>query len=58
MDEILEILSNDARISAGEIAKLTGKKVDAVKKAIKKYEKSIIITYTTTIYIIFTNKGN
>lgn len=50
MDEILEILSNDARISAEEIAKLTGKSVDAVKKAIKKYEKDgAIIKYKTVL---------
>ena len=40
MDEILEILSNDARISPQEISKLTGKSVDSVKKSIRKYEKN------------------
>ncbi len=40
MDEILEILSKDARISAAEIAKLTGKSVAVVKKAVQKYEKN------------------
>jgi len=40
MDEILEILSKDARISPAEIAKLTGKSAAAVKKAIEKYEKN------------------
>jgi len=50
MDEILEILSGDARISAGEIAKLTGKSADSVKKTIKKYEKSgAIVKYKTVI---------
>jgi len=50
MDEILEILSDDARISAEEISKLTGKSVDTVKKAIKKYEKNgAIIKYKTLI---------
>ncbi len=50
MDEILEILSNDARISAEEISKLTGKSTDSVKKAIAKYEKSgAIIKYKTVI---------
>ena len=43
MDEILEILANDARISPAEIAKLSGKSVSAVKNAIKKYEKSGVI---------------
>ena len=50
MDEILEILSNDARISAQEIAKLTGRSASAIEKAIKKYEKSgIIVKYKTVI---------
>ncbi|HQP09834.1 MAG TPA: Lrp/AsnC family transcriptional regulator [Candidatus Omnitrophota bacterium] len=50
MDEILEILSNDARLSAEEIAKLTGKSVDAVKKAIKKHEQSgAIVKYKTVL---------
>ncbi|MCK5015394.1 MAG: Lrp/AsnC family transcriptional regulator [Candidatus Omnitrophica bacterium] len=50
MDEILEILSNDARISPQEVSKLTGKSVDAVKKAITKYEKSgVIVKYKTVI---------
>ena len=40
MDEILEILSRDARISPAEIAKLTGTSVASVKKAIAKYEKN------------------
>jgi len=50
MDEILEILSNDARMSTEEIAKLTGKSVDSVLKAIKKYEKDgSIVKYKTII---------
>ena len=50
MDEILEILANDARISPAEIAKLSGKSVSAVKNAIKKYEKSgVIVQYKTVI---------
>lgn len=40
MDEILEILSRDARISAAEIAKLTGTSVASVKKAITRYERN------------------
>lgn len=40
MDEILEILSKDARISAAEIAKLTGTSVASVKKTIAKYERN------------------
>lgn len=50
MDEILEILSKDARISPEEIAKLTGKSVDTVSKTIKKYEKNgTIVKYKTLI---------
>ena len=50
MDEILEVLSNDARVSAAEIAKLTGKSVATVKKAIQKYEKNgTILKYKTVI---------
>jgi len=50
MDEILEILANDARISPAEIAKLTGKSVAAIKNAIKKYEKDgVIVKYKTVI---------
>lgn len=50
MDEILEILANDARITPQEIAKLTGKNVAAVKKAISQYEKDgIIVKYKTVI---------
>ena len=50
MDEILEILSNDARVSVEEIAKLTGKSVKAVSEAIKKYEKDgVIVKYKTVV---------
>jgi len=50
MDEILEILSKDARVSPAEIAKLTGKSVDSIKKAIKKYEKNgTIIQYKAVL---------
>lgn len=50
MDEILEILRNDARVSAEEIAKMTRKPVVAVKKAIKQYEDSgTIVQYKTII---------
>jgi len=50
MDEILEILRKDARITAPEIAKLTGKSAEAVKKTIKKYEDDgTIIQYTAVI---------
>ncbi len=50
MDEILEILVQDARRSPEEIAELAGKEVNAVKKAIKEYEKNgTIVTYKTII---------
>ena len=50
MDEILEILANDARGTPEEIAKLTGKTASAVKQAISKYEKDgTIVKYKTVI---------
>ena len=50
MDEILEILAQDARTTAPEIAKLVGKKVEQVKKTIKDYEDSgVILQYKTVI---------
>ena len=39
MDEVLEILEKDGRLSAQEIAKMVHKSADTIKKAIKKYEK-------------------
>ena len=50
MDEILNILAGDARVSIKEIAQLTGKSVDYVKKQIKKYEEDgVIVKYKTLI---------
>ncbi len=50
MDEILEILADDARISAEEIAKMTKQPVAAIKKAIKKYEQDgTIVQYKTIV---------
>ena len=50
MDEILEILANDARVSAEDISQMTGRTVDSVKKAIKKYEKNgTIVKYKTVV---------
>ncbi|MFT5388347.1 MAG: DNA-binding Lrp family transcriptional regulator [Lysobacterales bacterium] len=50
MDEILEILAQDARITAAEIAKMTGKTEAVIKKAIVKYEKDgVIVKYKTLI---------
>ena len=40
MDEILEILSRDARTTPVEIAKMTGTSAASVKKTIQKYEKN------------------
>ncbi len=50
MDEILEILKKDARTTAEDIAKMLKKKAQAVKDAIRKYEKEgIILKYKTII---------
>jgi DNA-binding Lrp family transcriptional regulator len=50
MDEILEILEKDGRISPEEIAKMLKKKTVEVKAAIKKYEKSgAILKYKAVI---------
>ena len=50
MDQILEILEKDARLSPEEIAMMTGKKANKVKQAIKKHEKDgVILKYKTII---------
>ncbi len=50
MDEILDILSKDARVSVQEIAKLTGKKAEAIKKTIQDYEdKGVIVKYKAIV---------
>jgi DNA-binding Lrp family transcriptional regulator len=50
MDEILEILAKDARVTPEEIAKMTGQDAAAVRKKIKAYEKSgVIVKYKTII---------
>jgi DNA-binding Lrp family transcriptional regulator len=50
MDEILEILEKDARLTPEEIAKMLKKKPDAVRKAIKRHEKDgVILKYKTII---------
>ncbi|MFP4472936.1 MAG: Lrp/AsnC family transcriptional regulator [Candidatus Omnitrophota bacterium] len=50
MDEILEILSQDARRTPDEIAKLTGQTPATVKKKIKQYERDgAIVQYKTVI---------
>ncbi len=50
MDEILEILEKDARLSVNEIATMLKKKPAEVKKAVLKFEKEgIILRYKTII---------
>jgi len=50
MDEILEILEKDARLTPEEIAKMVGKSASAVKSAIRKHEKDgVILKYKTII---------
>lgn len=50
MDEILEILEKEGRASVEDIAKMLKKKPDAVKQAIKRYEKEgIILKYKAVI---------
>lgn len=50
MDEILEILEKNSRLSPAEIATMTGKKEKAVAAAIKDFEaKNVIAAYTTLI---------
>ena len=50
MDEILEILENNARITPEQIATMTRKDVKAIKKAIRSYEKEgVILKYKTII---------
>jgi len=50
MDEILEILEKDCRVSAEDIAKMLKKEPKAVKQAINKYEKEgIILKYKAII---------
>jgi len=50
MDEILEILEKDSRCSAEDIARMLKKKPEAIKQAIKKYEKEgVILKYKVVI---------
>jgi DNA-binding Lrp family transcriptional regulator len=50
MDELLEILEANARVSLEDLVKLTGRKKNEIEKAIKNYEKKgIIIKYKTVI---------
>ncbi|MDP4090430.1 MAG: Lrp/AsnC family transcriptional regulator [Bacillota bacterium] len=50
MEEILEILEKNSKLSEEEIAVMAGKTVGEVKAAIKEYEDSnVIVGYTTLI---------
>lgn len=50
MDEILEILESNARVSIQDLAKLTKKSSKDIEKAIKKYKKNgVIVKYKTVI---------
>lgn len=50
MDEILEILRKDARVTPEEIAKMTGRQASRVKSFIKKREKDgTILKYKTVL---------
>lgn len=50
MDEILEILEKNARLTPEEIAKMLKAKPQGIREAIKKYEKSgVILKYKTVI---------
>lgn len=50
MDEILEILQKDARITPEELAKMLKKRPQNIKEAIKKYEKQgVILKYKAVI---------
>lgn len=50
MDEILEILEKDARVTPEEIAGMLKKNISKVKQTIKKYEKEgVILRYNTVI---------
>ncbi len=50
MDDILEILRNDARTTPEEIAKMTGKNLAVVRKAIRKYEdEGTIVQYKAVV---------
>ncbi len=50
MDEILEILEDNARIEWKDLAKLVNRSVNEVKKSVRRYEqKGIIVKYKTMI---------
>lgn len=50
MDEILEILANDARVTPAEIARMIRKNPEVIRKKIKQYEDNgTIVKYKTVI---------
>ena len=50
MDDVLEILENNARISLEDLQKLTGKNKKDIQRAMKNYEKKgVIVKYKTII---------
>jgi len=50
VEEILEILENNGKATPEEIAAMTGKNLEEVKDAIKKFEKdNVILKYNTLI---------
>ncbi|MBU1113208.1 MAG: Lrp/AsnC family transcriptional regulator [Candidatus Omnitrophica bacterium] len=50
MEEILEILENNARVSLEDLEKLTGKSQKEISRAIKDYEKKgVIVKYKTVV---------
>ncbi|MFH1768707.1 MAG: Lrp/AsnC family transcriptional regulator [Candidatus Omnitrophota bacterium] len=50
MDEILELLEQNARLSLEDLAKLTGESVKDIQKRIKQYEKKgVIVKYKTMV---------
>ncbi|MBN2482729.1 MAG: Lrp/AsnC family transcriptional regulator [Candidatus Omnitrophica bacterium] len=50
MDELLEILQDNARISLEDLAKLTGKSQKEIERSLKKYEKDgTIVKYKAII---------
>jgi len=50
MDEIIEILEKNAKMTPEDISKITGKDSSKIKKAIEKYEKSgVILRYKCVV---------
>lgn len=59
MEEILEILEKNSKLTAEEIAVMTGRQLDEVKEAIENYEKTnVIVGYTTLVNWEKTSKEN